>query len=164
MLYRITSPIRTRRKHQQENQTTPEERPTHDDTYGRHADGSPAGSAGFRVLVVDGRSDESLARLLSRDGHDVLSADAPTPAIRLLSVFDAKVIVVVGDSCRELRLAAPDAGIIALIRGQGAVERLAALDAGADDCMTWPWNDLELRARVRAMGRRRGGHTEVSLR
>jgi DNA-binding response OmpR family regulator len=75
--------------------------------------------------------------------------------MRLSGVFDPEVIVVVGDSCRDLRRAAPSAGIIALVPGQDATERVTALQSGADDCLASPWSDAELRARVRAMGRRR---------
>jgi DNA-binding response OmpR family regulator len=110
---------------------------------------------GMRVLLVGESGAERLARVLARDGHDVLSADAPEAAIRLGGVFDPDVIVFVGESCRELRRAVPSAGIIALVAGQDVAERVNALQAGADDCLASPWNEAELRARVRAMARRR---------
>jgi two-component system, OmpR family, response regulator len=110
---------------------------------------------GMRVLLIGERRAEQLARVLARDGHEVLSAEAPEAGIRLSGVFDPDVIVIVGDSCRELRRAAPSAGIIALVLGQDVAERVDALQAGADDCLASPWSDAELRARVRAMGRRR---------
>jgi|ERR1700733_12588553 two-component system OmpR family response regulator len=109
----------------------------------------------MRVLLVGDRRDAQLARVLARDGHDVLSTEGPVEAMRLSGVFDPEVIVVVGDSCRDLRRAAPSAGIIALVPGQDATERVTALQSGADDCLASPWSDAELRARVRAMGRRR---------
>ena|ERR1700733_6618947 len=110
---------------------------------------------GMRVLLVGDRRDAQLARVLARDGHDVLSTEDPAEAIRLSGVFDPEVIVVVGASCRDLRHAAPSAGIIALVPGQDVAERVTALQSGADDCLASPWSDAELRARVRAMGRRR---------
>ena len=132
----------------------PADRWTPDGAASRQLDAIQPGLTGLRVLLVDGRSDDSLARLLSRDGHDVLTADAPALAIRLISVFDPEVIVFVGDPYPDLRHAAPHAGIIALLAGDGVVERLAAFEAGADDCLASPWSDLELRARVLAIGRR----------
>ncbi|HTU85741.1 MAG TPA: hypothetical protein VMF57_09225 [Solirubrobacteraceae bacterium] len=117
-------------------------------------EGTTSIGSGLRVLLVDGR-DDRLARLLARDGHDVLNAEAPESALRLSAVFDPEVIVVVGASCGDLRRAAPDAGIIALVAGQDVAERINALQDGADDCVASPWSDAELRARVRAMGRRR---------
>ncbi len=109
---------------------------------------------GMRVLLVGERREEQLARVLARDGHDVLSVDEPE-AIRLGGVFAPDVIVFVGASCGELRRAVPAAGIIALVRGQDVEERISAFQTGADDCLASPWSDAELRARVRAMGRRR---------
>jgi DNA-binding response OmpR family regulator len=109
----------------------------------------------MRVLLVGERREEQLARVLAHDGHDVLSVDAPEAVMRLSGVFDPEVVVFVGASCRELRRAVPAAGIIALVRGQDVEERIGALQAGADDCLASPWSDAELRARVRAMGRRR---------
>jgi len=110
---------------------------------------------GMRVLLVGERRDEQLARVLARDGHDVLSVDEPQAAIRLSGVFAPEVIVFLGASCGEVRRALPAAGIIALVWGQDVEERISALQAGADDCLASPWSDAELRARVRAMGRRR---------
>jgi DNA-binding response OmpR family regulator len=110
---------------------------------------------GMRVLVVGDPRDDQLARVLARDGHDVLSAEAADAAIRLSGVFVPEVIVFVGTACRDLRRAVPAAGIIALVRGQDVEERISALGSGADDCLASPWSDAELRARVRAMGRRR---------
>jgi two-component system, OmpR family, response regulator len=118
-------------------------------------DSGAADFTGLRVLLVGDRREEQLARVLARDGHDVLSVDAPDAAMRLGGVFAPEVIVFVGASCRELRRAVPAAGIIALVRGQDVEERISALGAGADDCLASPWSDAELRARVRAMGRRR---------
>jgi two-component system, OmpR family, response regulator len=116
---------------------------------------APPGFTGMRVLLVTDRCDEQLARALARDGHDVLSVDAPEAAIGLSTAFAPEVIVFVGTSCRDVRSAVPAAGIIALVRGQDVEERISALQAGADDCLASPWSDAELRARVRAMGRRR---------
>jgi PleD family two-component response regulator len=110
---------------------------------------------GMRVLLVGERRDDQIARILARDEHEVLSAEDPEAAVRLSAVFDPEVIVVVGAAGPDLRRVAPSAGIIALVPGQNVAERVSALQAGADDCLASPWSDAELRARVRAMGRRR---------
>jgi DNA-binding response OmpR family regulator len=110
---------------------------------------------GMRVLLVGERRDDQIARILTRDEHEVLSAEDPEAAVRLSVVFDPEVIVVVGDAGPDLRRVAPSAGIIALVPSQDVAERVTALQAGADDCLASPWSDAELRARVRAMGRRR---------
>jgi two-component system, OmpR family, response regulator len=109
----------------------------------------------MRVLLLDERNADRLAGLLACDGHDVRAADAPPAAIRLIDGFDPEVIVMADGSFGELRRAAPRAGIIALVLGLDARDRIAALHAGADDCLASPWSDAELKARVRAMGRRR---------
>jgi two-component system, OmpR family, response regulator len=125
-----------------------------DQTEDRRPEDDPPALPGMRVLLVGERRDEQLARVLAHDGHDVLSVEAPEAAIRG-GVFAPEVIVFVGTSCRDVRRAIPAAGIIALVRGQDVDERIGALGAGADDCLASPWSDAELRARVRAMGRRR---------
>ncbi len=124
-------------------------------TEDRRREAAPPDFTGMRVLLVAERRDEQLARVLARDGHEVVSVDAPEAAIRLSGVFTPEVIVFVGTSCHDVRCAVPAAGIIALVRGQDVEERISALQAGADDCLASPWSDAELRARVRAMGRRR---------
>jgi two-component system, OmpR family, response regulator len=118
-------------------------------------DMAAADFTGMRVLLVGERRDEQLARAVARDGHDVLSVDSAEEAIRLGGVFVPDVVVFIGASCRDVRRALPGAGIIALVLGQDVEERISALQAGADDCLASPWSDAELRARVRAMGRRR---------
>jgi DNA-binding response OmpR family regulator len=132
----------------------PEEPDMREETDDPRRSGPAPDFTGMRVLLIGEHRAEQLARALACDGHDVLSAEAPE-AIRLSGVFDPDVIVLVGDSCRELRQAAPSAGIIALVPGPDVAERVNALQAGADDCLASPWSDAELRARVRAMGRRR---------
>jgi DNA-binding response OmpR family regulator len=124
-------------------------------TEDRRREAAPPEFTGMRVLLVAERRDDQLARVLASDGHDVLSVDAPEAAMRLSGVFAPEVIVFVGAACGDVRAAVPAAGIIALVRGQDVEERIRALQAGADDCLASPWSDAELRARVRAMGRRR---------
>jgi DNA-binding response OmpR family regulator len=153
MLFHLRAPVRSERR-ASEDETTPDGPDMLKDARGARRDRVAPDFTGMRVLLVDGR-DDRLARVLARDGHEVLTAENPGSAIRLSGVFDPEVVVVVGDSCRGLRQVAPTAGIIALVAGQDVGERVTALQTGADDCLASPWSEAELRARVRAMGRRR---------
>jgi two-component system, OmpR family, response regulator len=48
----------------------------------------------------------------------------------------------------------PEAAIILIDRGGELVDRILALEAGADDCIAWPCDPRELLARIRAIRRR----------
>jgi DNA-binding response OmpR family regulator len=114
----------------------------------------------MRILVVNPHAGSELSRLLARDGHDVLElADEDRPR-RLLGVFAPEVILILGPEpatiCRELRRAAPNVAILALVLGREVEDRVAMLDAGADDCLAVPFHHEELKARVRAIRRHRG--------
>jgi two-component system, OmpR family, KDP operon response regulator KdpE len=58
-------------------------------------------------------------------------------------------------ACREIR-SASDVPIIVLISSDTELEKVTALDAGADDCVVTPFCVQELLARVRALLRRAG--------
>jgi len=118
----------------------------------------------MELLVVDDSLEllELLERALTRDGHEVRIAttlaeararvDTAAPELMVLDVAlpDGTGI----DLCRELR----DRGArwpILLLTAHGEVpKRVAGLDAGADDFLAKPFAIAELRARVRALGRR----------
>jgi DNA-binding response OmpR family regulator len=113
---------------------------------------------GLRVLFVHSREEPELTRTLAREGHDVLAvADDERPA-RWLEVFKPHLIVVaVRDPvriCCELRRQERDVPIIAIVHSQDVEERIAALQAGADDCIGRPFPRAELTARMRAAWRR----------
>jgi two-component system KDP operon response regulator KdpE len=57
-------------------------------------------------------------------------------------------------ACRELRKGAPRLGILMLTVRDNEDDKVAALDAGADDYITKPFNVRELAARIRAAVRR----------
>lgn len=122
-----------------------------------HDDPAQASSA-MRVLLVQGGIEPGLSSALAREGHDVLVVDEEDGPVRFLRVFAADVIVLAvpagAQICRELRRAAPRAGIVAIVVG-GVEDRIAMLDAGADDCVTTPLSVEELNARIRATGRLR---------
>jgi DNA-binding response OmpR family regulator len=76
--------------------------------------------------------------------------------------YDAIVLDLVavgGDgvrTCRDLRTQGVQAPILVVVTLGAAEQRIAALDAGADDCVTKPFELSELLARLRALTRRRG--------
>jgi two-component system alkaline phosphatase synthesis response regulator PhoP len=59
------------------------------------------------------------------------------------------------DICRELRRCEVDAGIILLSARSSEAEKVLGLELGADDYVTKPYSPLELRARIRALLRRK---------
>jgi DNA-binding response OmpR family regulator len=59
------------------------------------------------------------------------------------------------DVCRELRSKGDAVGVLMLTARDAVDDRIAGLDAGADDYLTKPFHFGELLARVRALTRRR---------
>lgn len=120
----------------------------------------------MRLLVVDDDADvrDLLVRALERDGHSVLavtSAGAVRDALRDrgvdLIVLDLALPDGTGvELCRELRRAGDAVPVLMLTAHSEVATRVESLDAGADDFLGKPFAVVELRARVRALGRRRG--------
>ncbi len=121
----------------------------------------------MRILIVDDHADvrELVERALVRDGHQVTSVASGAEARQELPVHAFDMLVLdLGlpdgsgqDLCRELRGRGNDLPILVLTAQSAIASRVAALDAGADDYLSKPFAVAELRARVRALGRRRGG-------
>jgi two-component system, OmpR family, response regulator MprA len=119
---------------------------------------------GPRVLVVDDDPQlrEALARALELDGYDVTTAsngvkalDAISTARPDLMVLDVMMPYVGGlDVCRTLRDRKDRLPILVLTARDEVGDRVAGLDAGADDYLTKPFALEELRARLRALLRR----------
>jgi DNA-binding response OmpR family regulator len=117
-----------------------------------------------RVLIVEdnARLGSLLAKLLSDDGHVVDLSRSIEEARSALAVAQYEVVL--------LDLSLPDGdgrGVLNSIRqGRGGelvlvvtargdiVDRVQALNSGADDYIVKPFSDDELIARVRALGRR----------
>ncbi len=118
----------------------------------------------MRVLVVEDHDEtrDLVSRALLRDGHLVTTAGSLAAARAALAERAADVVVLDlglpdGDGlslCRALRDEGSGVPVLVLT-AQGAVaRRVEGLDAGADDFLAKPFALAELRARVRALGRR----------
>jgi len=117
----------------------------------------------MRVLVVDDEADvrSLVARALRADGHAVATAaDLESARQRVagntdLIVLDLRLPDGCGLSlCRELRASGATTPILLLSAFSHVALRVEGLDAGADDFLAKPFAIAELRARVRALGRR----------
>jgi two-component system KDP operon response regulator KdpE len=117
-----------------------------------------------KVLIVDDEISirRALHNTLHGMGFDV--DDAATGEAALQFVRDAAYDVVLLDinmpgiggirACREIRRNQPCLGILMLTVRDSEEDKVAALDAGADDYITKPFNIRELAARIRAAVRR----------
>jgi two-component system, OmpR family, response regulator len=118
------------------------------------------------VLVVDDHDAllDLVARALERDGHRVHVARSAREATLAMAErrFDVVVLdVALPDGsglelCRRARAEALATPILLLTAHAAVRHRVDGLDAGADDFLGKPFAPAELRARVRALGRRRG--------
>ena len=121
----------------------------------------------MRVLVVDDHAEvrELVERALLRDGHQVTGTGTVAAARAELAAhcFDLLVLDLgLPDGsgqqlCQQLRATGGDLPVLVLTAKSAVASRVDVLDAGADDYLSKPFAVAELRARVRALGRRRGG-------
>ena len=111
-----------------------------------------------RVLLVEG--DLTFASFvehaLTNDGYDVLRATDGLQALACLKAFHSDVVLVNGSSelVREFR-SRTSVPIVLLASSDDLEERIAGLDAGADEYLMKPFAALELLARLRALRRGR---------
>jgi two-component system, OmpR family, response regulator MprA len=124
----------------------------------------------MRILVVDDEPAvrDSLERALRLDGYEVdLARDgreglehcraAPPDAI----VLDLLMPEMDGlEACRRLRAGGDRTPVLMLTARDGVSDRVAGLDAGADDYLVKPFALEELQARLRALLRRSGANGE----
>jgi len=117
-----------------------------------------------RILVVDDDRAvrESLRRSLSFNGYSVELAQDGQEALELITrdrpdavVLDVMMPRLDGlEVCRRLRSSGDDLPILVLTARDSVSERVAGLDAGADDYLPKPFALEELLARMRALLRR----------
>ncbi|MCV7267064.1 response regulator transcription factor [Mycolicibacterium doricum] len=118
----------------------------------------------MRILVVDDDRAvrESLRRSLSFNGYSVELAQDGVEALDLIAnnrpdavVLDVMMPRLDGlEVCRRLRSTGDDLPVLVLTARDSVSERVAGLDAGADDYLPKPFALEELLARMRALLRR----------
>src|SRR5205809_5504676 len=118
----------------------------------------------MRVLMVE--DDVKMAGLVRRglaeDGHaaDVASTGEDAVWMAQAHPYDAIVLDVMlpgvsgFETCKRLRDAGVWSPVLMLTARDGVDDRVAGLDAGADDYLTKPFSLAELLARLRALVRR----------
>jgi two-component system OmpR family response regulator len=129
----------------------------------------------MRVLIVE--DELKMAGLVRRglveEGHAADVAGSGEDAVWMAQAhpYDAIVLDVMlpglsgFETCRRLRNEGVWAPVLMLTARDGVQDRIAGLDAGADDYLTKPFSFAELLARLRALARRGGVErpTEVSV-
>lgn len=121
----------------------------------------------MRILLVDDEQAllRSVARSLRFEGYHVVPASSGEEALEMLPVAtpDAIVLDVMMPgldglaTCRALRAAGDRTPVLMLTAKSEVGDRVAGLDAGADDYLVKPFAYEELLARLRALLRRSGG-------
>lgn len=119
----------------------------------------------MRVLIVedDPKISAFLKRGLAEQGYAVDTASTGREALEWADVveFDVIILNVLLPEldglavCRTLREQGKQAAILMLTARDAVDDRVAGLDAGADDCLVKPFVLKELLARLRALLRRR---------
>ncbi|MBE9158733.1 response regulator transcription factor [Nodosilinea sp. LEGE 06152] len=93
--------------------------------------------------IVDGLQDGDIAqRMIAQRDYDLLILDWMLPRVSGLSL------------CCQYRALGKTAPVLMLTARDAIGDKVASLDAGADDYLVKPTNLIELLARVRALGRR----------
>ena len=127
----------------------------------------------MKVLIADDDAAvrRSLTVALSRDGYQVTEAADGAEALGHAQTggFDVVVLDVAMPEpnglvvCRRLRSAGHRTAVLMLTARDLVEDRVAGLDAGADDYLVKPFALAELRARIRALLRRTGDRAGETL-
>jgi len=120
----------------------------------------------MRVLIVDDDRAvrDALRRALMLSGYDIaLAEDGNAAMAQVAETVPDAVLLDVGlpgmsglEVCRALRKSGNRVPILMLTARETVADRIAGLDAGADDYLPKPFDLGELEARVRALMRRAG--------
>jgi two-component system response regulator MprA len=117
-----------------------------------------------QVLVVDDERSvrDALSRALRLEGYAVSAAASGTEALTAIEKGDVDIVVLDVqmpgldglETCRVLRAKGDRVPVLMLTARSGIGDRVAGLDAGADDYLVKPFALEELLARLRALHRR----------
>lgn len=127
----------------------------------------------MRVLVIedDTTLGHALQEFLAGQGYavDWLSAGATVPETLEQQDYDLLLLDLNLPDCsgldllKDLRTRGHQVSVLILTARDALEDRVAGLDAGADDYVTKPFELAELAARVRAFARRRVGQAQPQL-
>jgi two-component system response regulator MprA len=127
----------------------------------------------MKLLVVDDDRAvrDALRRVLTLAGYDVQTAEDGSEAIeQIVQAVPDAVVLDVGmpeldglEVCRRLRLLGNRVPVLMLTARVEIEDRVAGLDAGADDYLVKPFDNAELKARLRALLRRSGPDGDGTL-
>lgn len=127
----------------------------------------------MRVLVTEDETKVAafLRRALEEEGYAVDVAPDGAAGLELALGADYDLLILDHllprmsglDLCRALRAARRDVPILMVTARDATEDKVAGLDAGADDYLPKPFSLDELMARVRALLRRGGGRTPSVL-
>jgi len=124
------------------------------------------------VLAVDDQSTNLrlLDAVLTPRGHRVITASSGAEALALLETEDVDLVLLDivmpemdgHEVCRRIRsTAATEFLPVVMITASGSEQRLAALESGADDFVTKPFDKSELLARVSSLARVKRFHDTI---
>jgi two-component system response regulator MprA len=127
----------------------------------------------MRILVVEDERAvrDALERVLRTDGYEVELVEDGHSALSVVAecepdavVLDVMLPVLDGlEVCRRLRADGDRVPVLMVTARDAIADRVAGLDAGADDYLVKPFSIDELRARVRALLRRAGNASNDPL-
>jgi two-component system, OmpR family, response regulator len=127
-----------------------------------------------RILIVEDEPEiaRAIASVLVDEGHAVDVVGDGSEALSWIEIYVYDILIVdvmlPGASglaiCRAVRRRSVDTPILILTALDGVDDRVAGLDAGADDYLVKPFAIPELLARVRALRRRGTGRPDPLIR
>ncbi|HAF61183.1 MAG TPA: DNA-binding response regulator [Anaerolineaceae bacterium] len=121
----------------------------------------------IRILIIE--DDLAVARSLrdglTREGYTIYHCDSGKEGVEKIKKIQPHLIILdirlpdgLGfDFCRQIRQAGMYQPILILTVRDEPIDKVLALEIGADDYMTKPYNPSELNARIRALLRRAYG-------